>query len=309
MTQARETTWIDRGTFSMGAEEYYPDEGPIREVKVEGFWIDLHTVTNADFATFVDDTGCVTEAEIAPDPQTYPGAPPENLVPGALVFNLSAGPVDLRDFSQWWRWTPGADWRHPYGPDSAIDHIMNHPVVQVSYTDAAAYASWAGTELPTESEWEFAARGGLDKAVFTWGDEDPQETSPLANTWQGGFPYENTEVDGFTRTAPVGSFPSNGYGLFDMAGNVWEWTDTWYSTSTIEPIGSPCCGPPPRPTPSEAASYDPRQPDIRIPRKVVKGGSHLCTPQYCYRYRPAARQPQMIDTAMSHLGFRTVRRM
>jgi len=308
MTHDQDSTWIDAGVFVMGSEDFYPDEGPIREVSVDGFWIDSHQVTNADFAAFVDETGYVTEAEVPPDPEMYPGAPEENLVPGALVFHRTDGPVDLRNFSQWWTWTPGADWRHPLGPDSDIRGILDHPVVQVCHGDAVSYCEWARRELPSEPEWEFAARGGLDGAVFTWGDDDPQETKPLANTWQGEFPYENTEVDGWTTTSPVGTFPANGYGLFDMAGNVWEWTDDWYSSKKIEPVGSPCCGPPAARMPTEAESYDRRQPDVRIPRKVVKGGSHLCTPQYCYRYRPAARQPQMIDTAMSHLGFRTISR-
>jgi sulfatase modifying factor 1 len=299
--------WIEGGEFSMGSAEFYPDEAPIRRLSVDGFWIDPHQVTNAEFARFVDATGYVTEAEIAPDPSMYPGAHPEDLVPGALVFTMPPGPVHLGDFTQWWRWTHGADWRHPTGPDSSIDGLLDHPVVHVSYGDAAAYCEWAGTALPIEAEWEFAARGGLDGARFTWGDHDPQETDPLANTWQGRFPFENTELDGWTRTAPVGSFPPNGYGLYDMAGNVWEWTDEWY-TATHAVTGAPCCGPAVPRAATREDSFDPRQPDIRIPRKVVKGGSHLCTPQYCHRYRPAARQPQMIDTAMSHLGFRTVRR-
>ena len=181
-------------------------------------------------------------------------------------------------------------------------------MVHMSHSDATAYCKWAGRGLPTEAEWEFAARGGLDGATFTWGDDDPQETKPLANTWQGGFPYENTELDGWTRTSPVGSFPPNGFGLFDMAGNVWEWTDDWYTPKRGDDSSSGCCGPDRAGGGSRKDSFDPRQPEFAIPRKVVKGGSHLCTPQYCYRYRPAARQPQMIDTAMSHLGFRTTRR-
>jgi sulfatase modifying factor 1 len=178
----------------------------------------------------------------------------------------------------------------------------------VSHSDAAAYCRWANRVLPTEAEWEFAARGGLDGASFTWGDDDPQETNPLANTWQGGFPYENTELDGWTGTSPVGSFPPNGFGLFDMAGNVWEWTDDWYTSDRSVDSSPACCGPVEPRGGTRQGSFDPRQPQVAIPRKVVKGGSHLCTPQYCYRYRPAARQPQMIDTAMSHLGFRTIRR-
>jgi formylglycine-generating enzyme required for sulfatase activity len=298
--------WLDGGEFAMGSQDFYPDEGPVRRVTVDGFWISPYAVTNDDYAAFVADTGFVTEAEKPPDATLYPGAPPENLVPGALVFQMTSGPVDLRDFSQWWAWTPGADWRHPTGPDSSIEGLGDHPVVQISYGDAVAFCRWSGLGLPTEAEWEYAARGGPDGARFTWGDHDPQESEPLANTWQGGFPYENTEVDGWTRTAPVGSFPPNGYGLFDMAGNVWEWTDDWYTAGWSQP-GAACCAPAGRGGTVEG-SFDPHQPEIHIPRKVVKGGSHLCSVQYCYRYRPAARQPQMVDTAMSHLGFRCISR-
>jgi len=300
--------WIDGGEFAMGSEDFYRDEGPVRRVTVAGFWIAPHPVTNRQFSAFVESTGHVTEAELAPDPALYPGAPPENLVPGALVFQMTSGPVMLRDYSQWWQWTPGADWRHPIGPQSSISGLGDHPVVQVSYGDAIAFCAWAGLSLPTEAEWEFAARGGLDGARFSWGDDDPQETEPLANTWQGGFPYENSELDGYTRTSPVGTYPPNGHGLYDMAGNVWEWTDDWYTASRSGAAETPCCGPADRRSGTADGSFDPTQPEIRIPRKVVKGGSHLCTPQYCYRYRPAARQPQMIDTAMSHLGFRCILR-
>ena len=299
---------IDGGEFAMGSEQFYPDEGPVRRVSVPCFWIDPYPVTNTQFAAFVDATGYVTEAERAPDPALYPGAPPENLVPGALVFVMPPGRVHLGDFTQWWAWTPGADWRHPTGPESTNSDLAEHPVVQVSHGDAVAYCVWAGRELPTEAEWEFAARGGLDGATFTWGGDDPQETKPLANTWQGRFPHENTELDGWTRTSPVGSFPPNGYGLYDMAGNVWEWTDDWYTSDRASDTSHGCCGPSEARGGTREGSLDPGQPDIVIPRRVVKGGSHLCTPQYCYRYRPAARQPQMIDTATSHIGFRTITR-
>jgi sulfatase modifying factor 1 len=244
---------------------------------------------------------------VPPDPELYPGAPAEALVPASMVFTMAAGPVDLRDYTNWWAWTPGAQWRYPTGPESDLASLEDHPVVHVSHVDAAAYCEWAGLALPTEAEWEFAARGGLDGADFTWGDEDPQEAEPMANTWQGRFPYENTELDGFTRTAPVGSYPPNGYGLYDMAGNVWEWTDDWYQRTRGAPEPS-CCGPANPRGGSPDGSLDPMQPGTPIPRKVVKGGSHLCTPQYCFRYRPAARQPQMIDTGMSHLGFRVISR-
>jgi sulfatase modifying factor 1 len=294
------------GTFTMGSDRHYAEEAPARAVSVDGFAIDRYAVTNAKFSAFVEATGYVTVAEVSPDPALYPGAPPENLVPGSMVFTMTDGPVDLRNYANWWRWVPGADWRHPTGPESSIDGMDDHPVVQVAWPDVVAYCEWAGRELPTEAEWEYAARGGLDGAEFVWGDHDPQESEPLANTWQGGFPFENTEVDGWTRTAPVGSYPPNGFGLFDMAGNVWEWTDDWYRRG--HGTESSCCAPANPRGGSLEGSFDPTQPDIPIPRKVLKGGSHLCTPQYCYRYRPAARQPQMVDTGMSHLGFRTIRR-
>lgn len=297
---------LEAGEFAMGSDAFYPEERPIRRVGVEAFYIDARQVTNADYARFVEATGHVSEAQRAPDPALYPGAPPENLVPGSLVFMPTDGPVDLRDSSQWWAWTPGADWRHPFGPASTLDGLDDHPVVHVAYEDVAAYADWAGTTLVTEAEWERAARGGLEGAAFTWGDEDTQDTTPRANTWQGRFPYENSEVDGWTRTAPVGSFEPNGFGLYDMAGNVWEWTDDWYSNVGLEPVAHSCCVPVNPRGGSEQGSLDPTQPFTPIPRKVLKGGSHLCSPSYCLRYRPAARQAQMIDTGMSHLGFRTV---
>ena len=299
--------WIEGGEFAMGSEEFYSDEAPIRRVKVDGFWIDPHPVTNSRFAEFVADTGYVTVAEQSPDPALYPGAPAENLVPGGLVFTMTPTPVRLNDYSQWWQWTPGASWRHPLGPGSSIDGLTDHPVVQVSYDDAAAYCEWAGGSLPSEAEWEYAARGGLDGARFAWGDDDPQETAPLANTWQGVFPAQNTELDGWTRTSPVGTYPANGFGLYDMTGNVWEWTDDWYTRQPGALLdSSACCAPADPRGGSLEASYDPASPDAPIPRKVVKGGSHLCTPQYCYRYRPAARQPQTVDTGMTHLGFRRI---
>ena len=298
---------ISDGEFAMGSNAHYPDEGPVRRVAVGSFRMAPHPVTNREFAEFVEATGYATVAEQPPNPELYPGASPESLVPGGLVFQMSDGPVDLRDYTNWWFWTPGAQWRHPTGPNSNLDGLADHPVVQVSYVDAAAYCAWAEKTLPTEAEWEFAARGGLDGAEFAWGDEDTQETEPLANTWQGGFPFENTEADGWTRTSPVGSYPANGYGLSDMAGNVWEWTDDWYQRTRVVDEPS-CCAPAAPRGGSMEQSLDPLEPGTPIPRKVVKGGSHLCTPQYCFRYRPAARQPQMIDTGMSHLGFRTILR-
>jgi formylglycine-generating enzyme required for sulfatase activity len=297
---------IPAGEFTMGSDRHYPDEGPARLVQVGPISVAPHTVTNDQFGAFVKDTGFVTEAEIAPKQEMYPHVPAENLVPGALVFTMTDGPVPLNNYANWWQWTPGADWRHPTGSESSIEGLDEHPVVQVCHGDAVAYCEWAGLELPTEEEWEHAARGGLDGAEFVWGDEDPQETGPLANTWQGGFPFENTEIDGFTRTSPVGTYPPNGHGLYDMAGNVWEWTSSWYSDVPAE--NPTCCAPEGVGPGTLQGSYDPLEQAVRIPRKVVKGGSHLCTPQYCFRYRPAARQPQTIETATSHMGFRGIRR-
>jgi sulfatase modifying factor 1 len=301
-----EQVWIPGGEFLMGSDNHYPDEGPTRRESVEGFWIDPAPVTNAEFARFVDETGHMTFAEIAPKAEDYPGAHPKDLVPGSLVFTMTPGPVPLDKYQNWWAWVHGADWRHPIGPESSIGGLDDHPVVHVAHQDVAAYAEWAGKQLPTEAEWEYAARGGLDGAEFTWGDGDPQDgLEPKANTWQGRFPHENTEADGWTRTSPVGSYEPNGYGLYDMAGNVWEWTSDWYSDRS-QPDTPSCCAP--ERTPTKEGSYDPAQPQFRIPRKVIKGGSHLCTIQYCFRYRPAARQPQMLDTSTSHLGFRCISR-
>jgi formylglycine-generating enzyme len=301
--------WIPGGTFLMGSEDFYPEEGPVHEVSVDGFWMDRHIVTNEQFARFVEATGYITIAERELNPADYPGAPPENLVPGALIFQRTRGPVDLTDYRNWWAWAPGTSWRHPFGPQSSITGIEHHPVVHVAYEDAEAYARWAGKELPTEAEWERAARGGLEGKKFTWGDEHFPDGKAMANSWQGEFPWQNLLHDGFAGTSPVGSFPPNGYGLFDMAGNVWEWTSDWYVHNHANETVQACCGPAVNPRiGSSEKSYDPRQPAIRIPRRVVKGGSHLCAPNYCLRYRPAARQPQMIDTGMSHIGFRCVMR-
>lgn len=279
----------------MGSDHHYPEEGPVRTAKVEPFGIDAHPVTNRQFRRFVEDRGHVTLAERSPDPAVYPEARPEDLVPGSLVFEMTPGPVNLGEFWRWWALTPGAQWRHPRGPSSSLEGLWDHPVVHVAYPDAEAYARWAGMELPTEAEWEYAARGGLDAAEFTWGDANPQETAPLANTWQGRFPYENTELDGWTRTSPVGSYPPNGYGLYDVAGNVWEWTSDAYSLHSDGSPASPCCAP-------DAGG------DSSTPTRVIKGGSHLCTIQYCFRYRPAARQSQTVDTSTSHIGFRCITR-
>jgi formylglycine-generating enzyme required for sulfatase activity len=299
---------IPGGSFLMGSDQHYPEERPAHRVTVSPFWMDRDTVTNAAFARFVAETGYVTVAERPLDPALYPGAKPEMLSPGALVFRMTEGPVDTTDIRNWWHWTKGACWRHPEGPGSDLAGREAHPVVQVAYEDAEAYARWAGKALPSEAEWEFAARGGLDGAEFVWGDELAPGGVHLANTWQGPFPWRNFAADGFERTAPVGSFPPNGYGLHDMAGNVWQWTTDWFAPRHAADPDKPCCAPQdPRGPPMEA-SLDPAQPRVRIPRRVVKGGSFLCAPSYCRRYRPAARHAQMVDTGMSHLGFRCIRR-
>ena len=308
MITTSELVRVDGGSFRMGSDDHYPEEAPVHTVAVDGFWISPTTITNAEFARFVNATGYVSVAERPLDPADYPGAPAENLAPGSLVFAMTRGPVDLRHLSQWWTWTPGASWRHPEGPRSGIDERQDHPVVHVAHEDASAYATWDGAALPTEAEWEFAARGGLDGRAFTWGDEAVPRGEYLANFWQGDFPYRNSEADGFAGTAPVGSYPSNGLGLYDMAGNVWEWTDDWYADHHPADVDKPCCVPNDPRGPGVEVSYDPNQPQFAIPRKVIKGGSFLCADNYCQRYRPSARRPQMIDTGMSHAGFRTVRR-
>ncbi len=301
--------WIPGGTFVMGSNRHYPEEAPVHRVTVSGFWIDRTPVTNRQFQQFVEATGYVSVAEIAPDAKDYPGALPHMLKPGSLVFTPPRHPVDLRDWSQWWRFEFGANWRRPYGRGRSNRGLDDHPVVHVAYQDAAAYAAWAGKELPTEAEWEYAARGGLDGAEFAWGDELTPGGRHMANTWQGEFPNENLATDGYARTSPVEVFPPNGYGLVDMIGNVWEWTADWYSARHTGDAPKVCCIPEnPRGGP-EAGSYDRCSGAARIPRKVVKGGSHLCAPNYCRRYRPAARHAQPIDTGMSHVGFRCVFRV
>jgi formylglycine-generating enzyme len=295
VTVPKEMVEVPAGTFRMGSEDFYPEERPVREVSVDGFWVDRHPVTVAEFRRFVKATGHVTWAERVPAAEDYPDADPELLVPGSLVFRKTAGPVDLRDYRNWWAWTPGADWRHPEGPGSNAGGRERHPVTHVAYADAVAYAGWAGKALPTEAEWEYAARGGLDGAVFTWGDEFAPKGRMMANTWQGEFPWQNLALDRYEGTSPVGTYPPNGYGLHDMAGNVWEWTADWF---TAPPGGtaSPCCAP----VDIRAA------PEDRFPRRVTKGGSHLCAPNYCLRYRPAARQGEAVDSTTSHIGFRCV---
>lgn len=300
---APDMVWIPGGTFRMGSDDHYPEEAPAHHVGVDGFWIDRHTVTNAEFARFVAKSGYVTVAERAPDSADYPGAKPELLIPASTVFRQPPHRVDLGNQYNWWTYVPGAQWRHPQGPGSSVKKRPDHPVVQVAWADVEAYAAWAGKELPSEAEWEFAARGGLDGAEFAWGDELNPGGRWMANTWQGEFPIHNTRQDGYEGTAPVGSFPPNGYGLLDMIGNVWEWTTDWYQTHAE--IAHACCTVENPRGGERHRSVDPNDP-VRVARKVMKGGSHLCAPNYCRRYRPAARMPQPIDTATSHLGFRCI---
>jgi formylglycine-generating enzyme required for sulfatase activity len=278
----------------MGSEEFYPEELPVRAVRVEGFWIDAHPVTVGEFRRFVEATGYVTVAERPLDPAVYPGADRAVLVPGSAVFCATEEPVPL-DSMVWWRYVPGACWYAPEGRDSDVSGREDHPVTQVAYEDAEAYARWAGKALPTESEWERAARGGLEGARFAWGDEENPDGRWMANTWQGEFPWENLVLDGYPGTSPVGSFPFNGYGLHDMIGNVWEWTceprAPAFAGSGAPP---PCCAPPDR---------SPTSPDTT---RIIKGGSHLCAPNYCLRYRPSARQAQTVDTSTGHIGMRCV---
>jgi formylglycine-generating enzyme required for sulfatase activity len=296
MGQSREhknMAWIPAGEFSMGSDDFYPEERPVRRVAVDGFWIDEHPVTVAEFRRFVKATGHVTWAEQAPDPRDYPDAIDELMVAGSLVFTGTDGPVDLSDVRNWWSWIPGADWGHPEGPDSNLNGRDRHPVTHVAHTDAAAYAKWTGKTLPTEVQWEYAARGGLDGKVFCWGDEFAPRGRMMANTWQGEFPWRNLLLDRYERTSPVGAFPPNGFGLYDMAGNVWEWTADHFTSDHESREERPCCG-----NQTVAAG--------QTPRRTTKGGSHLCAPNYCLRYRPAARQGQTVDTTTSHIGFRCV---
>lgn len=297
---------ISGGTFVMGSDKHYPEEAPAHRVSVSSFWIDRTPVTNREFRKFVNATGHVTLAELPPDPKDYPNALPHMLKPASLVFTPPDHPVDLRIWTQWWTFKFGANWRRPFGPRSSLSGLNEHPVVHVAYRDAEAYARWAGKELPTEAEFEFAARGGLKEAEFAWGSELTPGGRQMANTWQGLFPSENLEHDGYRHTSPVTAFPPNGYGVYDLIGNVWEWTSDWYSERHQADAAKVCCIPEnPRGGP-EAASYDPALPNIVIPRKVLKGGSHLCAPNYCRRYRPAARHAEPIDTSTNHVGFRCV---
>jgi formylglycine-generating enzyme required for sulfatase activity len=296
--------WIPGGSFWMGSDTGMVDEKPVHKVEVSGFWMDKTEVTNEEFEKFVRATGYVTVAERKPDPKDFPGVDPELLVAGSIVFSAPNEEIpedELKDPSmhmRWWKYVPGADWRHPEGPDSDLKGREKHPVVHVCYEDALAYCKWAGKRLPTEAEWEFAARGGLDQKHYDWGDDQTPGGKWMANIWQGKFPKENNTADGFRTTSPVASFAPNGYGLFDMAGNVWEWCADWYIPNYYEtsPVQNPK-GP--------DTSYDPNEPGVM--KRVTRGGSYLCSDVYCIGYRPSARMKTTPDTGLSHTGFRCVK--
>jgi formylglycine-generating enzyme len=297
-------TWVPGGQFWMGSNDpRMPDTRPWHRVYVDGFWMDKTDVTNAQFAAFVNATHYVTVAEIAPRQEDFPTAPKENLVAGSVVFTPPDHPVALNNEYQWWSYVSGADWRHPEGPGTDIKDRAKHPVVQVAYDDAAAYCKWSGTRLPTEAEFEFASRGGLDRKPYDWGDEFMLGGKHMANTFQGHFPDTNTAEDGFKGTAPVGSFPANGYGLFDMSGNVWEWVSDWYRPdyyAILAASGEIAVNPQ-----GPHSSLDPDEPGVK--KRVHRGGSYLCNDQYCNRYIAGARSKGETSTGTNHLGFRCVR--
>jgi formylglycine-generating enzyme required for sulfatase activity len=295
--------WVPDGEFWMGSDEPgFTDARPWHRVRLNGFWIDKTEVTNEQFARFVQATGYITVAERKPSVKDFPNAPPENLVAGSVVFSPPNHAVSLDNHYQWWSYAKGADWMHPEGPSSTIKGREKHPVVHIAYDDALAYAKWIGKRLPTEAEFEYAERGGLDRKRFAWGDEYRPDGKFMANTFQGHFPDQNTGEDGYTNTAPVSSFPANGYGLFDMSGNVWEWTSDWYRPDyykTIAAAGSVAVNPK-----GPAEGFDPSEPGA--PKKVQRGGSFLCTDQYCARYIVGGRGKGDPDTGTNHLGFRCV---
>ena len=290
--------WIPPGTFLMGSEAGQSDEKPVHKVTLNGFWMDKTEVTNEQFEKFVRATKYVTLAERKPNPADFPGADPALLVPGSIVFAPPSNPVSLNNHLQWWRYVPGANWRHPEGPGSDLKGREKHPVVHIAYEDALAYCKWAGKRLPTEAEWEYAARGGLEQQDYIWGQEQTPGGKWLANIWQGNFPVENNSADGFKATGAAGSFPANGYGLYDMAGNVWEWCSDWYLPDYYEK--SPSDNPK-----GPNTSYDPNEPGVM--KKVTRGGSYLCNESYCIGYRPSARMKTTPDTSLSHTGFRCVK--
>ncbi len=310
--------WVPGGEFLMGSDHQFaqPNERPTHLVRIKGFWMDRTHVTNAQFAEFVKATGYRTTAERIPDwetlrvqlPEGTPRPPDSQLVPGAMVFVGTDGPVPLNDWSQWWRYVPGANWRHPQGPGSDIAGKDDHPVVQVSYQDAQAYAAWAGKRLPTEAEWEFAARGGLNQATYSWGEEFQPGGQAMANTWDTGqrpFPVVSAKAGGATGTSRVRSFPANGYGLYDMTGNAWQWVADWYRADYFSQLGSQGVVDDPH---GPADSYDPtdRFAPVEAPRRVTRGGSFLCNVEYCLSYRPSARRGNDPYNPMSHIGFRLV---
>jgi len=287
---------IPAGSFLMGSDDHYPEESPAHVEQVSAFLMDQHPVTNAEFRRFVRDTGYQTVAETAPAAEDFPDASPEHLAAGSLVFRQTDGPVPLDDWRRWWAWTPGAHWRAPFGPGSTLHGMERHPVLHVAFEDALAYAEWAGKELPTEAEWEYAARAGRAPTMYAWGDEAEPRGRVMANTWRGRFPWENVDPPGRDRTSPVGRFPANDWGLVDLIGNVWEWTaSVWTDNHGVEAAERhSCCAP--------------QAPLQESDRNVMKGGSHVCAASYCLRYRPPARQGQSVRSSTSHLGFRCVRR-
>jgi formylglycine-generating enzyme required for sulfatase activity len=298
--------WIPGGTFSMGSDKHYPEEGPSHNVTVNGFWMDKYPVTNKEYKKFVDATNYVTVAERPLNPNDYPGAPAEAMVPGSLVFFKPKYKVSLDNISNWWGYVHGACWKNPEGPESTLEKRWEHPVVHMAWEDVEAYATWAGKKVPSEAEWEFACRGGLEKKIYEWGDELMPEGKMMANFWVGEFPWKNLSLHGFEKTSYVGAFPFNGYGLHDMTGNVWEWTEDWYEFRHQHDPNKSCCIPVNPKGGRMEYSFDSRQPQFKIARKVLKGGSHLCAKNYCYRFRPAARHAQMVDSGASHIGFRCI---
>ena len=291
------------GSFQMGSTSFYPEEAPVHTATVGAFAVERHPVTNAQFAAFIADTGYITVAERSLDPALYPGVAPDDLLPGALIFVGSAGPVDLNEWRQWWDWAPGANWRAPYGPGSDIAGRDDHPVVQVAYPDAGAYAAWAGRRLPTEAEFEYAAGAGAI-TTYPWGEEPWVDGKLMANTWQGRFPYRNDGALGWIGTSPIGTIPPNEFGLVDMIGNVWEWTTTKYSERghALPAGGADGAG---ADAPAKSCCPTSAEPNPSLVQ-ALKGGSHLCAPEYCHRFRPAARSPQSQDTSTTHIGFRCV---
>jgi formylglycine-generating enzyme required for sulfatase activity len=291
--------WIPPGQFLMGSEfGPFTDARPIHTVELDGFWIDKTPVTNEEFAKFVRATSYVTVAERSPSAKDYPQVPPDELAPGSVVFSPPEGPVPPDNHYLWWKYVKGACWKHPEGPGSDLNERAKHPVVHVCWEDANAYAKWIGKRLPTEAEWEYAARGGLTQMPYVWGKEFRPGGKFMANTWQGRFPFHNTKEDGWVRTSPVGSYPANGFGLYDMAGNVWQWCADWYRPDYY--------GYSPRRNPrGPDDSHDPNEPNI--PKRVQRGGSFLCSDQYCSRYMPGGRGKGAVDTGSSHVGFRCVR--